>query len=134
MINNYSSHPNQKHVRICKEEYMKKPKDGKLAYGKISIKGSQYAMKDLSPAQFQVWFYFAKNEHNFDFWVSPATALSEYGISKSTFHKATTKLLSKGYLVPRDNKGNEFDFYQIPPKELEGFIVCHKNQEEQFRF
>jgi hypothetical protein len=45
-------------------------------------------MKDLTPTQFQVWLYFAKNQAGHTFAVSPASALNEFGIKKDTFQKA----------------------------------------------
>lgn len=65
-------------------------------------------MKDLTPAQFQVWYYFAKNQQGYTFAVSPAAALNEYGIKKDTFQTAVRKLKEKRYLVNDISKGKNY--------------------------
>lgn len=85
----------------------------------INIEASQLAMKDLTPAQFQVWYYFAKNQAGYEFAVSPAAALSEFGIKRDTFQKAVQALKEKRYLVPNPKKGaNHFIFNEIPAEEI----------------
>lgn len=64
------------------------------------------AMKDLTPVQFQVWLYFAKNQQGYMFAVSPAAALSEAGIKKDSFRKSVEVLKEKGYLVQDLTKKN----------------------------
>jgi hypothetical protein len=76
-------------------------------------------MKDLTPVQFQVWLYFAKNQAGYVFAVSPAAALNEFGIKKQSFQDAKRVLKDKGYLVPNPAKGkNYFIFYEKPVEEI----------------
>lgn len=97
----------------------KAPCDKEHLYSKINIMATQLAMKDLTPAQFQVWFYFAKNQQGYEFAVSPATALNEFGIKKDTFQKAKQVLKQKGYLIENPSKGkNHWIFKEIPEEEI----------------
>lgn len=116
-MSDFISNPNQKQIEVKKEKYMKKKDDGGLKYCKVSIKGMQNAMKNLTAKEFQVWLYFAKNEAGYEFWLSPAEAQEEYGISTSSFRKAITKLEDEGYLVLKEGKTNQYYFYEIPPQD-----------------
>lgn len=75
-------------------------------------------MKDLTPVQFQVWLYFAKNQAGYTFAVSPAAALNEFGIKRDSFHKAVAVLEDKGYLVKDTKQANHWDFYEMPKDEI----------------
>lgn len=106
--------PNQNVVEVHKE-----PCDKNHIYAMINIEASQMAMKDLTPVQFQVWYYFAKNQAGYVFAVSPAAALNEFGIKKDSFQKAVAVLREKGYLVPNPAKGkNYWIFHEIPEEEV----------------
>lgn len=102
--------PNQDIVEVQKEKC-----DKDNIYATININAIQLAMKDLTPAQFQVWLYFAKNQAGYTFAVSPAAALNEFGIKKDTFQKAKAVLKEKGYLIENAAKGkNHWIFKEIP--------------------
>lgn len=108
------TNPNQKVVEVNKE---KCNKDN--LYATINIKALQLAMKDLTPVQFQVWLYYAKNQAGYTFAVSPADALNEFGIKKDSFQKANQTLQEKGYLVNDASRGkNFFVFHEIPEEEV----------------
>ena len=108
------TYPNQDVVEIKKE-----PCDKNNLYATINLKASQLAAKDLTYAQFQVWFYFAKNQAGYTFAVSPAAALNEYGISKDTFQSAKQVLKEKGYLIEDPSKGkNHWIFREIPIEDV----------------
>lgn len=84
-------------------------------YAKINVEAMFNAMKDLSPIEFQVWLYFAKNQEGYEFAVSPAAALKEAGIKRDSFQRAKRVLKDKGYLVLDTNKGsNYYNFYEKP--------------------
>lgn len=105
---------NQDIVQINKE-----PCDKDHIYAMINIEALQLAMKDLTPVQFQVWLYFAKNQAGYTFAVSPAAALNEFGIKKDSFQKAKAVLKEKGYLVENLAKGkNHYIFYEKPIEEV----------------
>lgn len=100
-------------------EIKKEPCDTDNIYAKINIEAMQMAMKDLTPVQFQVWLYFAKNQAGYVFAVSPAAALNEFGIKKQSFQEAKRVLKEKGYLVNNPSKGkNYFIFYEKPVDEV----------------
>ena len=105
---------NQDIVEVHKEKC-----DTDNIYAKININAIQLAMKDLTPAQFEVWLYFAKNQAGFEFAVSPAAALNDFGIKKDTFQKAKQVLKEKGYLIENPAKGkNHWIFKEIPEEEI----------------
>jgi len=111
----FDSSPNQEYVVINKEDC-----DGRLVdnyYAAINLRSIKYALRDLTPAQFEVWLYFAKNMEGYEFWVSPVAAYNEFGISVSTFRKAKRVLKERGYLVK--NEEGYWDFYEIPKMNLE---------------
>lgn len=100
-------------------EVKKEPCDKNHIYAMINIEASQLAMKDLTPVQFQVWYYFAKNQAGYTFAVSPAAALQEFGIKKDSFQKAVAVLKEKGYLVANPAKGkNYWVFHEVPEVEV----------------
>lgn len=105
---------NQDVVEIQKEKC-----DSNNIYATINIKAMQLAMKDLTPVQFQVWLYFAKNQAGYTFAVSPAAALNEFGIKKDSFQKAKAVLKEKGYLIQDCGKGkNYWIFKEIPEDDI----------------
>ena len=110
----YESNPNQDFVEVHKETC-----DKNNIYAMINISAMQLAMKDLTPAQFEVWMYFAKNQAGYQFAVSPAAALNEFGIKKDTFQKAKQVLKDKGYLIENPSKGkNHWIFREVPVEDV----------------
>ena len=110
----YESNPNQDFVEVHKE-----PCDKNNIYAMVNISAMQLAMKDLTPAQFEVWMYFAKNQAGYQFAVSPAAALNEFGIKKDTFQKSKQVLKDKGYLIENPAKGkNHWIFREIPVDDI----------------
>lgn len=104
-------------------EVKKEPCDKNNIYATINIEAMKLAMKDLTPVQFEVWMYFAKNQAGYVFAVSPAAALAEFGIKKDSFQKAVVVLKDKGYLVPNPAKGsNYFIFHEKPEEEVVMFV------------
>lgn len=76
------------------------------------------AMKALTPVEFQVWMYLAKNKNGIEWEISPQAACNQWGIKVSSFHKAITTLKKCGYLVPKDEKTKtKYWFYEIPKGE-----------------
>ena len=104
-------------------------------YAMINIEAMSMAMKDLTPAQFQVWLYFAKNQAGYTFAVSPAAALAEFGIKKDTFQKAKQVLKEKGYLVPDEKNGkNYWIFREIPEDKIEYITKLDLSTNKNFKF
>lgn len=100
-------------------EVQKEICDKNNLYATINLNAMRLAMKDLTPAQFEVWLYFAKNQAGYTFAVSPAAALDEFGIKKDTFQTAKRVLKEKGYLVEDLTKGkNHWIFREIPVEDI----------------
>ena len=85
---------------------------------KINEESIAAAMKALTPVEFQVWMYLAKNKDGVEWEISPQAACNQWGIKVSSFHKAITTLKKAGYLVPKDEKTKtQYWFYEIPKTE-----------------
>ena len=92
-------------------------------YIKINSKSIAAAMKALTPVEFQVWLYLAKNKHGVEWEISPQAACNEWGIKVSSFHKAITTLKKAGYLIPKDDTTKtKYWFYEVP-KEQETLVI-----------
>ena len=57
------------------------------------------------------------NMDGFNLALSQEAAEQEAGIKKTSFHKYVNLMIEKGYLVPRKENSNIFDFYEIPKRE-----------------
>ena len=117
--------PNQKVVQINKA-----PCDEMNVYAKMNVEAIDKAAKDLSKGSaFKLWVYFAKNTNGFEFELSAVAVQTFCGVTEKTYREAVKELVAKRYLVPRGEKSNHFDFYEIP-QELEvprngSIITCH---------
>lgn len=81
------------------------------------------AMKTLTPVEFQVWLYLAKNQNGIEWEISPQAACNQWGIKVSSFHKAITTLKKCGYLVPKDETSKtKFWFYEKPNKDEKIYV------------
>lgn len=81
------------------------------------------AMKALTPVEFQVWMYLAKNKNGVEWEISPQAACNQWGIKVSSFHKAITTLKKAGYLVPKDEKTKtQYYFYERPKVEQKIYV------------
>lgn len=99
-------------------------------YVKINEKSVALAMKALTPVEFQVWMYLAKNQNGIEWEISPQDACNQWGIKISSFHKAITTLKKCGYLVPKDETTKtKYWFYEIP-KEKQVIVVENAETEE----
>ena len=87
-------------------------------------KENWYAVnKDLGPYGLQLYLYIAGNKDGFDLALSQEAAEQEAGIKKTTYHSYVKALIAKGYLVPRKENSNIFDFYEIPKREEDKRVV-----------
>lgn len=102
--------PNQKVVHVnrqkCDKNFLQISKDNWYA-----------ANKDLGPYGLQLYLYIAGNRDGFDFALSQEAAERDAGITKTTFHKYVKVLIEKGYLVPRKENSNIYDFYEVPKRK-----------------
>ncbi len=116
--------PNQKMATIKKE-----PCDRNNLYAKINLEALKLAMNNLQNAEFEIWVYFAKNQENYTFALSPQAA-AEWGISRSTFNRTINKFIDEGYLISTKEGSNHYDFYEIP-KEKGTYTPYHWQPKEE---
>lgn len=92
-------------------------------YVKINEDSIAAAMKALTPVEFQVWMYLAKNQNGIEWEISPQAACNEWGIKVSSFHKAITTLKKAGYLVPKDETTKTKYWFYEKPKATQPIFV-----------
>lgn len=102
--------PNQKVVHVNRQKCDKN-------FLQISKENWYAANKDLEPYGLQLYLYIAGNRDGFDFALSQEAAERDAGITKTTFHKYVKVLIEKGYLVPRKENSNIYDFYEVPKRK-----------------
>ena len=114
--------PNQKVVHVnrqkCDKNFLQISKDNWYA-----------ANKDLEPYGLQLYLYIAGNREGFDFALSQEAAEREAGIKKTSYHKYVNLMIEKGYLVPRKENSNVYDFYEVPKRkeDKEAVSPCELN-------
>lgn len=111
--------PNQKVVHVNRQKCDKN-------FLQISKENWYTANKDLGPYGLQLYLYIAGNRDGFDFALSQEAAERDAGITKTTFHKYVKVLIEKGYLVPRKENSNVYDFYEVPKRkeDKEAVLPC----------
>ena len=114
--------PNQKVVHVnrqkCDKNFLQISKDNWYA-----------ANKNLGPYGLQLYLYIAGNRNGFDFALSQEAAEREAWIKKTSYHKYVNLMIEKGYLVPRKENSNIFDFYEVPKRkeDKEAVSPCELN-------
>ena len=108
--------PNQKVVHVNRQKCDKN-------FLQISKENWYAANKDLEPHGLQLYLYIAGNMDGFNLALSQEAAEQEAGIKKTSFHKYVNLMIEKGYLVPRKENSNIFDFYEIPKREEDKRVV-----------
>lgn len=83
----------------------------------ISKESWYAANKDLEPYGLQLYLYIAGNKDGFDLALSQEAAERDAGIKKTSFHKYVNIMIDKGYLVPRKEGSNIYDFYEVPKRK-----------------
>lgn len=104
-----TSHPFQKNITVHRESVTK---------DFLCIKNENWkrANRDLSPYGLQLYIYLASNADGYNFNLSQVDAEKSAGIRRTTFHNYINLMIEKGYLVK--NKGNCYDFYEVPSGKL----------------
>lgn len=119
--------PNQKVVHVHRDMPDKNKKEGNF----LLIKKENWyaANRDLEPYGLQLYLYIAGNRDGFDFALSQEAAEREAGIKKTSYHKYVNLMIEKGYLVPRKENSNIFDFYEVPKRkeDKEAVSPCELN-------
>ena len=114
--------PNQKVVHVNRQKCDKN-------FLQISKENWYAANKDLEPYGLQLYLYIAGNRDGFDFALSQEAAEREAGIKKTSYHKYVNLMIEKGYLVPRKENSNIYDFYEVPKRkeDKEAVSPCELN-------
>ena len=119
--------PNQKVDHVHRDMPDKNKKEGNF----LLIKKENWyaANKDLEPYGLQLYLYIAGNRDGFDFALSQEAAEREAGIKKTSYHKYVNLMIEKGYLVPRKENSNVYDFYEVPKRkeDKEAVSPCELN-------
>lgn len=122
MINYEGLAPNQKYVRIRKEDC-----DKQHLYATINLKALEAAMRRFSGRNanaFILWVYFARNRPNYGFALSSAAVEQATGIKRDAYNNAVKLLREGGYLKPVGNKDSRFyEFVELPPEQSATQIV-----------
>ena len=99
--------PNQWVIKIKKETI-----SDDTTYMRVNIDALDMAGKMLKAGAFKLWIYFAKNQHDYTFALSPQHVKELFNMSKTQYDNARQELISKGFLVRQDR--NFYHFYETP--------------------
>ena len=102
--------PNQKIIKIHKPNTQKDP----FVCLNLDIMGKVY--KDLAGNGYTFYFYLCLcgNMDGFSLEFSPQYFKDRFGLPISTTHDQFKKLVTKGYLVQKNENSNVYDFYYEP--------------------
>ena len=102
---------NQKAIKIKKSTC-----DEQHRYLRVNLGSLKYAMNNLSGEAFKMWVYLVKNANDYEFLLSKADALYNWGIgSESSYSRGIATLKNKGYLVQVEPDKENYIFYDVPP-------------------
>ena len=102
--------PNQKVVHINRD--MPEKNEGNFLLIK---KDNLYAAyRDLNATALCLYLYLAGNMDGFNLALSPKASHAEMGMPESTCKDQIKVLIHKGYLVPKSEGSNVYDFYETP--------------------
>ena len=104
--------PNQRVVKIHRD--MPGEREGNF----LLIKKSNLydAFKNLNATALCLYLYLAGNMNGYNLEFSPKAIHEEMGLPESTCRDQFKVLVQKGYLVPKHEDSNIFDFYERPKK------------------
>jgi len=88
------------------------------------------AYRTLNAAATILYIYLAGNADGFNLAISPAAIYYEMGYPRSTCRTHINTLIKKGYLIPRSENSNIYDFYEKPQKgaNVVGLSLRRKSQ------
>ena len=100
---------NQRIVKIHKANKQKDP------FLSLNLDIMTAAYKDLGNAYtFYLYICLCGNADNHNFEFSPQYMKDRYGLPISTTHDQFKRLIEKGYLIPKNEGSNIYDFYAEP--------------------
>lgn len=100
------TYPNQKVVTVSKPKYEKN-------FITVSIDEFKEAFIILTKIELAIFIYLCGNKDGYTFALSPEHIMTEYKISKSSYHRAIERLIELRYLVA--NGGNHYIFCSTRP-------------------
>ena len=100
------TYPNQKVVTVKKPKYEKN-------FITVSISEVEEAFIILTRTELAIYFYLCGNKDGYTFALSPEHIMTQYKISKSSYHRAIERLIELRYLVA--NGGNQYIFCPSRP-------------------
>lgn len=105
------TYPNQKTVVA---EHM--PHDSlHTGYGCLNINAVCRAKRALNGNAFALYIRCVLNRQGFPYALSPSSFKADMGISENGYQSAVKELISKGYLVKRQDGRNAYTIYEMPP-------------------
>lgn len=107
--------PNQKVVHVHRDMPDKNKKEGNFLL--IKNENLYAAYRDLNATALCLYLYLAGNKDGFNLAFSPKAIHNEMGLPESTCRDQFKVLVNKGYLVPKHEKSNVYDFYEIPKEK-----------------
>lgn len=117
--------PNQRLVHVHREKCYKN-------FLQIKKENWYAANEDLTPYGLQVYLYLAGNMDGYTLELSQEAAAIEAGIKKTTFHKYINEMIEKGYLIPRRDGSNVYDFYERPQNRQDTEMCSESEQVKSF--
>lgn len=108
MPNNFETVPNQKVITVQKEICNKNN-----PYAMVNLYAMKKAMNSLTNAEFEIWMYFAKNQNNYEFALSPEDA-ETWHIARTTLKRTIRKFIELKYLTQDRPDSNHYTFHEIP--------------------
>ena len=72
------------------------------------------AYRNLNATALCLYLYLAGNKDGFDLAFSPKAIHAEMGMPESTCRDQFKVLVEKGYLVPKHENSNVYDFFEVP--------------------
>lgn len=100
------SYPNQRVIIVHRA------KKNERSFIQLDKDVSAMALAQLSYPEFKLWFYLCGNIDNYHLALSPADMEEKVALARSSYYKAFSGLLDKGYLALA--QGNLYHFYERP--------------------
>lgn len=95
--------PNQWVIKVKKADISED-----TTYMRVNMDALDKAAKNLKAGAFKLWIYFAKNQHDYTFALSPKHVKELFNMDKTQYDNARAELVEKGYLVVQDRKYYHF--------------------------
>lgn len=104
--------PNQRIVKVHRDM----PRENEGNFLLIKKSNLYEAYRTLNATALCLYLYLAGNKDGFNLEYSPKAIHAEMGLPESTCRDQFKVLVEKGYLVPKHDGSNIFDFYETPRK------------------